>query len=49
MPVRVALDTLDEIKRPASSDPLFSHLWKQQGGEEAIIERVIRRWRSQGR
>jgi DNA helicase HerA-like ATPase len=49
VPVRVALDTLDEIKRPASSDPLFSHLWKQQGGEEAIIERVIRRWRSQGR
>jgi hypothetical protein len=49
VPIRVALDTLDEIKRPASSDPLFSDLWKQQGGEDAIIERVIRRWRSQGR
>jgi len=49
VPIRVALDTLDEIRRPASSDPLFSDLWKQQGGEEAIIERVIRRWRSQGR
>jgi DNA helicase HerA-like ATPase len=49
VPIRLALDTLDEIKRPASSDPLFSDLWKQQGGEEAIIERVIRRWRSQGR
>jgi hypothetical protein len=48
-PVRVLFDTLDESKRPASGDPKFSDLWRQTGGEEAIIERTIRRWRSQGR
>ncbi len=49
IPIRVALDTLEEHKRPASSDPLFSELWKQTGGEAEILERVVRRWRSQGR
>ena len=49
IPIRVALDTLEEEKRPASEDPLFSELWKQTGGEEEILERVVRRWRSQGR
>jgi uncharacterized protein len=48
-PVRVLFDTLDENKRPASGDPMFSELWRQTGGEEAILERTIRRWRSQGR
>lgn len=48
-PVRVAFDSLDEAKRPASSDPLFSELWKHSGGEEASLERTIRRWRAQGR
>ncbi|MDB5716894.1 MAG: hypothetical protein JWM38_321, partial [Sphingomonas bacterium] len=36
-------------KRPASSDPLFSELWRQAGDEAGIMERVIRRWRAQGR
>ncbi len=49
IPIRVALDNLAEEKRPASSDPLFSDLWQQQGGEGEIIERVVKRWRSQGR
>jgi uncharacterized protein len=49
IPIRVALDTLEEDKRPASEDPLFSVLWQETGGEEQILERVIRRWRSQGR
>ena len=49
IPIRVALDNLEEIKRPASSDPLFSELWKQTGGEEDILVRTIKRWRSQGR
>ncbi|PKP89774.1 MAG: ATPase, partial [Alphaproteobacteria bacterium HGW-Alphaproteobacteria-16] len=44
-PVRVAFDSLDEAKRPASSDPLFSELWRHSGGEDAILERTIRRWR----
>jgi len=49
IPIRVALDNLEEIKRPASSDPLFSQLWTASGGEEEMIGRVIKRWRSQGR
>jgi DNA helicase HerA-like ATPase len=49
IPIRVALDTLEEEKRPASEDPLFSILWQENGGEEQILERVVRRWRSQGR
>ena len=49
IPIRVALDNLDEMKRPASSDPLFSDLWKESGGEEDMLTRVIKKWRSQGR
>ena len=49
IPIRVALDTLEEEKRPASEDPLFSVLWQDTGGEEQMLERIVRRWRSQGR
>ncbi|RDE04656.1 ATP-binding protein [Sphingomonas aracearum] len=49
IPIRVSFDGLDEAKRPASDDPLFSDLWRQTGGEEEIISRTIRRWRAQGR
>ena len=49
IPIRVALDTLEESKRPASGDPLFSRLWKETGGEAELLERVIGRWRRQGR
>lgn len=49
IPIRVAMDDLEEIKRPASSDPLFSVLWQQTGGEEEIVSRVVKRWRSQGK
>ncbi|GAA0472169.1 DUF87 domain-containing protein [Parasphingorhabdus litoris] len=49
IPIRVSLDTLAEEKRPASEDPVFSELWRDHGGEEEIIQRVIKRWRSQGR
>ncbi|WP_422055811.1 ATP-binding protein [Sphingomonas sp.] len=48
-PVRVAFDALDEAKRPASGDPLFSELWRHMGGEDQILDRTIRRWRAQGR
>lgn len=48
-PIRVLFDDLDEAKRPASSDPLFSELWRETGGEEGIISRTVRRWRAQGR
>jgi DNA helicase HerA-like ATPase len=49
IPIRVALDTLAEEKRPASEDPLFSVLWQETGGETELVDRVVRRWRSQGR
>ncbi len=49
IPIRVMLDNLEEQKRPASTDPLFSNLWRQTGGEPEIVDRVVRRWRSQGR
>ena len=49
IPIRVAFDGLEESKRPASGDPLFSELWTQTGGEDAIITRTIQRWRAQGR
>jgi uncharacterized protein len=49
IPIRVALDTLEEHKRPASGDPLFSELWKRSGGEEDSLARTIKRWRAQGR
>ncbi|HEX7693175.1 MAG TPA: DUF87 domain-containing protein [Sphingomonas sp.] len=48
IPIRVAFDGLEEAKRPASDDPIFSSLWRETGGEEQIIGRTIRRWRSQG-
>ena len=49
IPIRVSLDNLAEERRPASDDPLFSELWRDHGGEEEIVQRVIKRWRSQGR
>jgi uncharacterized protein len=49
IPVRVSFDPLEDHKRPASSDPLFSELWKESGGEEEILTRVIKRWRAQGK
>ena len=49
IPIRVQFDGLEEAKRPASGDPLFSELWKATGGEDQIIGRTIQRWRAQGR
>jgi hypothetical protein len=49
IPIRVAFDELEHSRRPASSDPLFSELWKQTGEEEAMVARVVKRWRAQGR
>ncbi len=49
IPIRVAFDDLESHKRPASTDPLFSDLWQESGGEEEILDRVVKRWRSQGK
>ena len=49
IPIRVAFDDLERDRRPASSDPAFSELWKQTGEEEAMVARVVKRWRAQGR
>jgi uncharacterized protein len=49
IPIRVAFDTLEDGKRPASDDPMFSALWRESGGEEQIVARTIQRWRGQGR
>ena len=48
IPIRVAIDTLEEHKRPSSEDPSFVDLWSKDGGEEELVERVVMRWRSQG-
>ncbi len=48
-PIRVLFDDLAADKRPASGDPSFSEMWRETGGEAAIITRTIKRWRSQGR
>ena len=42
-------DDLERERQPASADPLFSELWRQTGDEENMVNRVVRRWRSQGR
>jgi hypothetical protein len=49
IPIRVAFDDLERDRRPASSDPLFSELWRQTGDEEQMVARVVKRWRAQGR
>src|SRR5580765_5533976 len=49
IPIRVSFDDLERDRCPASSDPLFSKLWKQTGEEEAMVARVVKRWRAQGR
>ncbi|HZG09401.1 MAG TPA: DUF87 domain-containing protein [Allosphingosinicella sp.] len=49
IPIRVSFDELERDRRPASSDPLFSELWRQTGDEDAMVQRVVKRWRSQGR
>jgi len=46
VPMRVTFDTLEETKRPASEDPSFSKLWRETGGEEEALERIVQRWRS---
>jgi DNA helicase HerA-like ATPase len=48
-PIRLLFDNLEDARRPASDDPLFSELWRETGGEDQMLERTIKRWRSQGK
>ena len=49
MPVRVAIDFLDEARRPSSSDPNFTASWNELQDDPAMVGRVISRWRNQRR
>ena len=49
IPIRVSFDDLEPGKRPASQDPVFSELWAREGNEAEMLQRVIHRWRTQGR
>ena len=49
IPIRVSFDDLEKDRCPASSDPSFTELWKQSGEEEAMVARIVKRWRAQGR
>ncbi len=49
IPIRVCFDDLHPDKRPASHDPVFSELWRREGGETEMLSRIIQRWRTQGR
>ncbi|WP_347303325.1 DUF87 domain-containing protein [Croceibacterium sp. TMG7-5b_MA50] len=49
VPMRVSFADLEEHRRPASADPLFSELWQQPVSDPAAIHRTVRRWRAQGR
>jgi DNA helicase HerA-like ATPase len=49
VPVRVVFDELEEGRRPASTDPSFTELWRSAGAEAEAVQRIVRRWRVQGR
>jgi len=49
IPMRVNFDDLEAAKRPSSADPSFVELWSKSGGEEELVQRTVRRWRTQGR
>lgn len=45
-PVRLAFDSLEAEKCPASLSPSFAALWQRSGDEAAMVDRTIRRWRT---
>ncbi|KHL25286.1 ATPase [Croceibacterium mercuriale] len=49
VPMRVSFADLEEHRRPASADPLFSALWQHPAEGGQAIARTVRRWRAQGR
>jgi DNA helicase HerA-like ATPase len=47
VPMRVMIDTLEEAKRPASDDPLFSQRWAARSPGGALLAETVRRWREE--
>jgi len=47
MPVRVAIDFLDESSRPSSNDPNFTKSWNETQDDPGMVGRIITRWRNQ--
>jgi hypothetical protein len=47
VPMRVLVDTLEEAKRPASADPVFSQRWRDGRAGEALLVETVRRWREE--
>jgi len=47
--VRVAIDFLEEARRPSSSDPSFTAAWSEAQEDRAMVGRIISRWRNQRR
>jgi DNA helicase HerA-like ATPase len=48
IPIRASFDTLQPAQRPASEDPSFTRAWREPGGQQDMVARVLRRWRGQG-
>ncbi len=49
IPVRVTFDDLEPAKRPASADPSFTALWGEPVSDEGAVDRIVQRWRAQGK
>lgn len=47
VPMRVLVDLLEEEKRPASEDPVFSTLWSNDEAGGALLVETVRRWREE--
>jgi hypothetical protein len=47
IPIRVAIDFLEENRRPSSNDPLFTAAWNAPQEVDGMIGRIITRWRNQ--
>ncbi|MCX7348629.1 MAG: DUF87 domain-containing protein [Alphaproteobacteria bacterium] len=47
IPVRVAIDFLEESRRPSSNDPLFTEAWSAPQNADGMVGRIIKRWRNQ--
>jgi DNA helicase HerA-like ATPase len=47
VPMRVLVDTLEQHKRPASDDPVFSLMWNDGSAGGELLCETVRRWREE--